>query len=254
MIRRAVHRKTKVRSGRLLQRIFIDPTGPYPPPRTPFVGEVPTRGGGAVVDAAAAAVAPAAATVTGSGVFPAASARGAEGAPAYTAVAAATVTDSGVFPTASARGAADASASAAVAVASAAATATAAAAAAIPPDGARETVAARENVFPTPPVDWTTVHHYQPAETATTQRRRYQVSPAVTKSGSRRTGMSGAFALLQADEQMVRSFATGPEADGDHELRTALACDLETPGTYGRIGGAAERKTFAGLTAVGTSN
>ena len=66
--------------------------------------------------------------------------------------------------------------------------------------------------------------------------------------------MSGAFALLEADKQMVRSFATGPEADSDPELPAALACDLETPGTYGRIGGAAERKEFAGLTAVGASN
>ena len=53
---------------------------------------------------------------------------------------------------------------------------------------------------------------------------------------------------------MVRSLATGPEADSDTELPAALACDLETPGTYGRIGGAAERKEFAELTAVGTSN
>ena len=80
------------------------------------------------------------------------------------------------------------------------------------------------------------------------------MSPAVTSSGSRRTGMSGAFALLEAYEQMVRSLATGPEADGDPELPAALACDLETPGTYARIGGAAKRKEFAGLTAVGTSN
>ena len=112
------------------------------------------------------------------------------------------MTGSGVFPAASARGAAGAPASAAVTVASAAATATAAAAAAatIPPDGARETAAARGDVFPTPPVDWTTARHHHPPETTTTQRRRYQMSPAVTRSGSRRTGMSGAFALLEADE------------------------------------------------------
>ena len=86
--------------------------------------------------------------MTGSGVVPAASARGAEGAPASTAGAAATVTGSGVFPAASARGAADEPASAAVTVASAAATATAAvaAAAAIAPDGARETAAGRGGV------------------------------------------------------------------------------------------------------------
>ena len=179
---------------------------------------------------------------------------GAEGAPASTAVAATTVTGSGVFPAASVRGAAGAPASAAVTAASAAATATAAAAAAIPPDGARETAAARGGVFPTPPVDWTTARPGQPPETATTQRRRYQVSPAVTRSGSRRTGMSGAFALLEADEKMVRSLATGPEADSDPELPAALACDLETPETSARIGRVAERKEFAGLTAVGTSN
>ena len=125
------------------------------------------------------------------------------------------------------------------------ATAAAAAAAAVPPDGARETVEARGGVFPTPPVDWTTARHEQPPET---------VSPAVTRSGSRRTGMSGAFALLEADEKMVRSLTTEPEADGDPELPAALACDLETPVTYARIGGAAERKEFAGLTAVGMSN
>ena len=154
--RRASPRKTKVRSGRPLRRVFIDPTGPYPPSRAPFVGEVPTWGGGAVVDAVAAAVAPAAATVTGSRVFPAALAREAEDAPASTAVAAATVTGRGFFSAASARGAAGAPASAAVTVASAAPTTTAAAAvvAAIPPDGARETAAARGGVFPTPPVDW----------------------------------------------------------------------------------------------------
>ena len=97
----------------------------------------------------------------GSGVFPAASARGVESAPASAAVAASTVTGSGVFPVASARGAAGAPASAVVAAASAAVTATtaAAAAAAIPPDWARETAAARGGVFPTPPVDWTTARY-----------------------------------------------------------------------------------------------
>ena len=43
-IRRAVPRKTKVRSGRPLQRVFIDPAGPCPPSRAPFVGEGPTWG------------------------------------------------------------------------------------------------------------------------------------------------------------------------------------------------------------------
>ena len=172
-IRRAVPRKTKVKSGRPLQRVFIDPTGPYPPSRVLFVGEVPTWGGGAVMDAAAAAVAPAAVTVTGSGIFPAASVRGAEGAPASEAVAASNVTGSGVFLAASARGAAGAPAFAFVTAASAAATATAAAAAAaaIPPDGARETATARGSVFPTPQVGWTTTRHDQHPETATTRRR-----------------------------------------------------------------------------------
>ena len=154
-IRRAVPRKTKVKSGRPLQRVFIDPTGPYPPSRAPFVGEVPTWGCGAVMDVV-----------------------GAEGAPGSAAVAASTVTGSGVFPAASARGAAGAPASAVVVAASAAATATAeaaaaaaAAAAAIPPDGARETAAARGSVFPTPQVDWTTARHDQHPETATTRQR-----------------------------------------------------------------------------------
>ena len=106
-----------------------------------FVGEVPTWGGGAVEDASAvvSAVAPAAATVTGSGVFPAASARGAAGAPA----------------------------SAAIAAVSAAATATAvvAVAAVIPPERARGTAEARGGVSPTPPVDWTTARHDQPPKT-----------------------------------------------------------------------------------------
>ena len=171
-IRRTVPRKTKVKSGRPLRRVFIDPTRPYPPSRAPFVEEVPTWGGGAVMDAAAVVVAPAAATVTGSGVFPVASVKGAEGVPASAAVAASTVTGSGVFPAASARGAAGAPASAVVAAASAAATATAAAAAAaaIPPDGAREAAAARGSVFPTPQVDWTPARHDQHPETDTTRR------------------------------------------------------------------------------------
>ena len=190
-------------------------------------------------EGAPASAAVAAATVTASGVFPAASARGAEGAPASAAVAASTVTGSGVFPATSARGAAGAPASAVVAAASAAATATAAAAAAaaIPPDGARKMAAARGGVFPTPPVDWTTSRHNQPSETATTQRRRYQVTPAVTRSGSRRTSMSGTFALLEADEQMVRSLATGPEADGDPKLPAALACDLDARNVPAHLGG-----------------
>ena len=161
--------------GRTLQRVLLDTTGPYPPSRAPFSWEVPTWGGGAVMDTAAAAVAPAAATVTGSGVSPSASARGAEGAPASAAVAASTVAGCGVFHAASVREAAGAPAPAGVAAASAAATATAAAgaaaAAAISPDGARDTAAARRGVFSTPPVDRTTARHDQHPETATTRRR-----------------------------------------------------------------------------------
>ena len=124
------------------------------------------------MDTAAAAVAPAAATVTGSGVFPAALVRGAEGAPASEAVAASTATGRGVFLAASARGAVGAPVSAVVAAASASVTATAAAAAAaIPPDGVRETAAARGGVFPSPPVDRTTARHDQHPETGTTRRR-----------------------------------------------------------------------------------
>ena len=203
------------------------------------------------MDAAAAAVAPAAATVTGSGVFPATSASGAEGAPASAAVEASTVTGSGVFAAASAREAAGLPATAVVAATSAVATVTAvaAAAAAIPPDGARETAAAQGGVFPTPPVDWTTAPHNQSTETATTQRRRYQVTPAVTRSGSRRTGMSGAFALLEADEQMIRSLATGPETDGDLELPATLPYDLDARNVRAHLGGGGAQgvcRTYSG--------
>ena len=201
------------------------------PSRAPFVGEVPTWGSGAVVDTAAAAVvaAPSPARVAGSGVFPAASARKAAGAPA------------------SATGAA----------ASAAATATAAAAtAAIPPDRAGGTVAARGGISPTPPVDWTTARHDQRPETATTQRRRYQVTPAGTRSGLWRTGMSEAFALLEAYENIL--------SPPDRRRTVTPNCQrlwLATPETYtqahagphGRNWGAAERKEFTGLPANGTS-
>ena len=190
VIRRAVPRKTKVKSGRPLQRVFIDPTGPYPPSRAPFVGEVPTCGGGAVMHTAVAA------TVTSSGVFPAASVRGAGGAPASSDVAASTVTGSGVFPAASTRGAAGASASAVVAAASAAATATAVAAvaAAIPPDGTRKTAAARGGVFPTPQVDWTTARRDQHSETATARR------------GPR---TAGGFGFRLGDARNVRAYSGG---------------------------------------------
>ena len=170
--------------------------------RAPFVEEVPMWGGGAVVDVSAAASAPAAATVISSGVFAAASARKSAGASASAAVAAASV--------------------------------------AIRPNGARGTAAARGGISPTPSVGWTIARHDEPPETATTQRRRHQVIPAATRSGSRRTGMSEAFALLEADEKVVRSLATEPEADGDPELPAALACDLETPEMYA--------KAHAGLT------
>ena len=77
--------------------------------------------------------------------------------------AAATVTDSGVFAAASARGAVGVPASSAGA---------AVAAMELPPDGESGTAAARGGVFPTPPVDWTTACHDQLPETATIQRRR----------------------------------------------------------------------------------
>ena len=43
--------------------------------------------------------------------------------------------------------------------------------------------------------------------------------------------MSGTIALPEADEKMVRSLATRPEADDDLELPVALASDLEAPET-----------------------
>ena len=42
--------------------------------------------------------------------------------------------------------------------------------------------------------------------------------------------------------------------DGDLEMPAALAFDLETPQTYARIWGEAERKEFAALTAIGVAN
>ena len=167
------------------------------------------------MDTAAAAVAPAAATVTGSGVFPAVSARGAEGAPVSAAVAASTVTGRGVFPAASARGAAGAPASAVVAAASAAATATAAAAAAaaILPDGARETAAARGGVLPTPPVDRTTARHDQHPETATTRRR---------------PRTAGGFGFRLGDARNVRAHLGGGGAQGG--CRTYTDWDVELAG------------------------
>ena len=82
------------------------------------------------------------------------------------------------------------------------------------------------------------------------------MTPAMTTPGSRRTGILGAFALLEAHEQMVRSLATRPGAGGDPELPAVLACDLETPemyaqahaGLHGRIWGAAApgvRRTYS---------
>ena len=71
--------------------------------------------------------------------------------------------------------------------------------------------------------------------------------------GSRRIDISGAFALLEADEQIIRLLATGPAVDGDPELPAALACASETPKAYARAHlGAADRKGFAGHSSTGT--
>ena len=48
--------------------------------------------------------------------------------------------------------------------------------------------------------------------------------------------MFGALSLLEADEQMVRSLATGPEADGDPKLSAALACDLDARNVRAHLG------------------
>ena len=60
---------------------------------------------------------------------------------------------------------------------------------------------------------------------------------AVTRSGSRRTGLSGAFALLEADEHMICSLATEPEADGDLELPATLPCDKDARKIRAHLGG-----------------
>ena len=38
-------------------------------------------------------------------------------------------------------------------------------------------------------------------------------------------------------EQIVRSFATGPEADGDPELPATLTCDLDARNVIAHLGG-----------------
>ena len=131
-----------------------------------------------------------------------------------------------------------------------------------PAASARGTAAARGGVFSTPPVNWTAAPRDQPPATARTQRRRYQVIPAVTRSRSRLTGMSGPFALLEADEQMVHSLSTGSDAGGDLELPAVLPCDLETPDTYaqahpgphGRIWGRRSARSSPDLQRLGRLN
>ncbi|CAB1119977.1 unnamed protein product [Ectocarpus sp. CCAP 1310/34] len=302
--------------------------------RAPFVGEVPTWGGGAVVEAtepfgglgaatgaAGAAVAPAAGVAApGSSVFPAAAvgetaggqalAAGAAASAAAPAAGAAAPGSSG-FPAAAVGETAGVQTLAAGAAASAAAPAAGAAAlgrSVFPPAavgeaaGAQALAAGTETstaagaagavIIPTagagvaagteilsdgaaapvvgatagdPPMtaavelDWADIYH-APPERRMTHRQQHEVTPAVTRSGSRRTGMPGAFALLAADEQMTRSLS-GPTADiDDPALPNGLVPDLETPETYKQahagphdvIWRAAERKEIAGLSAAGT--
>ena len=68
-IRRAVPQGDEDQAGEAIAA--GDPTKPYPPSRAPFVGEVPTWGGGVLVGAPAVAATaqPAAATVTGNGLI-----------------------------------------------------------------------------------------------------------------------------------------------------------------------------------------
>ena len=122
--------------------------------------------------------------------------------------------------------------------------------------------AASSAVRPLPAVALASDDHedWQVRRTATaTRRQAYEVTPAMTRSGSRSSsrqdGVSGAFAALTMGEEPVRTL----DKD-DGELPAGPAHLLVTPETYAqahagphsRIWTKAESKEFEGLLAVGT--
>ena len=122
--------------------------------------------------------------------------------------------------------------------------------------------AAPSAVKPPPAVALASDDHedWQVRRTATaTRRQAYEVTPAMTRSGSRSSsrqdGVSGAFAALTMGEETVRTL----DKD-DGELPAGPAHLLVTPETYAqayagphsRIWTKAESKEFEGLLAVGT--
>ena len=122
--------------------------------------------------------------------------------------------------------------------------------------------AASSAVRPLPAVALASDDHedWQVRRTATaTRRQAYEVTPAMTRSGSRSSsrqdGVSGAFAALTMGEETVRTL----DKD-DGELPAGPAHLLVTPetyaqahaGPYSRIWTKAESKEFEGLLAVGT--
>ena len=122
--------------------------------------------------------------------------------------------------------------------------------------------AASSAVRPLPAVALASDDHedWQVRRTATaTRRQAYEVTPAMTRSGSRSSsrqdGVSGAFAALTMGEETVRTL----DKD-DGELPAGPAHLLVTPETYAqahagphsRIWTKAESKEFEGLLAVGT--
>ena len=95
------------------------------------------------------------------------------------------------------------------------------------------------------------------------QQQRYRVTPAVTRSKSRKQppGVSRTFTLLAAEEDIARTLVQPDAVFCDsEELPAGPAHLLETPGTYAqahvgpydRIWAKAERKEVEGLLAVGT--
>ena len=93
------------------------------------------------------------------------------------------------------------------------------------------------------------------------QQQRYRMTPAVTRLRAQPPGVSRAFTLLAAEEDIARTFAQ-PDAAlcNSEELPAGHAHLLETSETYkqahagphDRIRAKAEHKEVEGLSAVGT--